>query len=135
MTYRRFQKTEDGYKTSEIPPDDVRCELELDIEGGSPLAAECTDALYEGDWGSLDSAVLDYDGALEIMTVLGIHGLGLAHLWVGVNRNVDDLRLVLAAVHCGALPIHRVRDAASGLPTDLELPRLRDLAASGDLGA
>lgn len=100
-----------------------------EVASENPHAIACLFALAEGADQDVGHQWLDLDDTLELLHGLGIRGLALSMLWMWVDESADDLRLVLLAVNEGHLPLHKLRDAASGLPVDLELPRLRQAAA------
>ena len=103
----------------------TRRELLDAARGGSGLALECLIAIGDADDEGGDHPVLSLEGVLELLWVLRIGGDALARVYVSVGRDAELVRALVFAVTSGRVPVHKLRDAALGLPVDLELPRLR----------
>lgn len=99
----------------------------MGAHGESPLAWDCLAGISNGDDAEGDHPILSLDGVLELLDLLGIFGVSLARLYARAGFDPEVVRLVVFAVSEGHLPIHKLRDAALGLPVDLEVPRVREI--------
>jgi hypothetical protein len=100
-------------------------ELIRSVVADDPMAKAVVWDLFAGDDLDGDHPVIGSDGVLALLETLGVTGGALARLYVQTGRDAEVVRVLVWAVTEGHLPIHRLRDAADGLPVDLEIERIR----------
>jgi len=87
----------------------------------NPLAMHAIEALVEGDDIGLSQHSFDAEAVCTTLDLVGIRGDGLAQIWVRLGRDPGKLTLLVEAVYDGRLASFHLRDAARGLPVDLEM--------------
>ncbi len=97
---------------------------------GNTLANDAVVALVEGEDVGPGQESFDAEAVCTMLDLLGIRGDGLAQIWVRLGRDPGKLTLLVQAVHDGKLPGYLLRDAANGIPVDLE-DWVRHLRAGG----
>jgi hypothetical protein len=95
------------------------------VHGGDPLAYDCIVALHHGDDLEGDHPIMGADGVAALLDLYGITGIALARLYVNTGRDPETVRALVWGVSEGIIPIYQLRDAAAGLPVDLEIERIR----------
>lgn len=106
------------------------------VVGPDPLAFDCMIGIAEGDDEDGDHPLFAATEVLESLDLLHVSGPGLAHLYVGLGCDPEAVRIAVFGVTVGCVPIHKLRDAALGLPVRFDVAQVRrDLeAASGPPG-
>lgn len=114
----------------------ARADLFSSVAQDNPLAMAALVALVEGDDVGLSQHSFDAEAVATMLDQLGIRGDGLAQIWVRLGRDPGKLTCLVEAVHDGKLPAHVLRDAAQGLPVDLEgcVRRIRKTVGLAALG-
>jgi hypothetical protein len=109
----------------------ARADLFSSVSQDNSLAMHAIEALVEGDDIGLSQESFDAEAVCTMLDLLGIRGGGLAQIWVRLGRDPCKLTLLAEYCHNGLLPAHVLRDAAQGLPVDLEdwIRRLREVDA------
>ncbi len=98
----------------------ARADLFSSVARDNPLAMDAIEALVEGDDIGFSQESFDAEAVCTMLDLLGIRGGGLAQIWVRLGRDPGKLTCLVEAVYDGEMPAHVLRDAASGLPVDLE---------------
>lgn len=99
----------------------ARADLFSSVAQDNPLAMHAIEALVEGDDIGVSQEDFDAEAVCTMLDLLGIRGDGLAQIWVRLGRDPGKLTLLVEAVHDGRLASFHLRDAARGLPVDLEM--------------
>ena len=109
----------------------ARAELFNDVTCDNPLAISALAALLQGEDVGLAQHNFDAEAVATMLDQLGIRGAGLAQIWVRLGRDPGKLTYLVESVHNGILPAYVLREAAQGLPVDLEdwIRRLREVDA------
>ena len=109
----------------------ARWELFHGVVCNNSLADDAVFALTQGDDVGFGQEDFDAEAVATMLDQLGIRGGGLAQIWVRLGRDPGKLTYLVESVHNGILPAHVLRDAAQGLPVDLEdwIRRLREVDA------